>query len=244
MRFGPLLYPVFLSPAAMPLMVAAMARCRESLVSPARLRRSSSTWIRLIGIDVGISDSNGTRQHRIGFQQNFLPGHGKHRAARAFIFRFQTSEDTISQCAILRQQRILSGDVEVGLGQRQFHVANEVNEHGKLPHHVLQDGKISLFDGMLQGMADAEPSGNAVAALHPSKHPGNGAKVGEIAFCFAAHGTRTDARKFQLIHRRGFGEILQDLFIFRNISAIETRRRVVESSSQTSSQPGIISPVR
>jgi hypothetical protein len=42
-------YPVFLSPAAIPLMVAAIARCSESLESPARLRRNNSTWIKLIG---------------------------------------------------------------------------------------------------------------------------------------------------------------------------------------------------
>ncbi len=41
--------PVLRRPAAMPLMVAAIARCKVSLESPARLRRNSSTWIRLMG---------------------------------------------------------------------------------------------------------------------------------------------------------------------------------------------------
>ncbi len=43
------LYPVFRKPAAIPLIVAAMACCSESLVSPLRFLRRSSTWIRLIG---------------------------------------------------------------------------------------------------------------------------------------------------------------------------------------------------
>jgi uncharacterized glyoxalase superfamily protein PhnB len=41
--------PVFLSPAEMPLMVAAMARLTSGVSSPARLRRSRSTWMRCMG---------------------------------------------------------------------------------------------------------------------------------------------------------------------------------------------------
>ncbi len=41
--------PVFRRPAAMPLIVPAMARFTSSVSSPARLRRSKSTWIRLMG---------------------------------------------------------------------------------------------------------------------------------------------------------------------------------------------------
>lgn len=41
--------PVFRSPAAMPLMVAASAKFRSSLSSPALFRRSRFTWMRLIG---------------------------------------------------------------------------------------------------------------------------------------------------------------------------------------------------
>jgi hypothetical protein len=39
----------FRSPAEMPLMVAAMARFTSGVSSPARLRRSMSTWIKCMG---------------------------------------------------------------------------------------------------------------------------------------------------------------------------------------------------
>jgi len=42
-------YPVFLSPAEIPLIVAAMARFTSGVSSPARLRRSISTWIKCMG---------------------------------------------------------------------------------------------------------------------------------------------------------------------------------------------------
>ena len=41
--------PVLRSPAEMPLIVAAMARFTSGVSSPARLRRSMSTWIKCMG---------------------------------------------------------------------------------------------------------------------------------------------------------------------------------------------------
>ena len=41
--------PVFRSPAEMPLMVAAITRLTSGVSSPARLRRSISTWIKCMG---------------------------------------------------------------------------------------------------------------------------------------------------------------------------------------------------
>lgn len=47
--YFPRLHPVFLNPAEIPLMVAAMARFTSGVSSPPRLRRSISTWIKCIG---------------------------------------------------------------------------------------------------------------------------------------------------------------------------------------------------
>jgi len=49
----PFPHPVFRNPAAIPLMVAAIARFTSGVSSPARFRRSMSTWIRCIGSTYG-----------------------------------------------------------------------------------------------------------------------------------------------------------------------------------------------
>ena len=46
---GSPIYPVFRKPAEIPLIVAEIARLMASESSPSRLRRSKSTWIKLIG---------------------------------------------------------------------------------------------------------------------------------------------------------------------------------------------------
>src|SRR5271166_5589634 len=51
---SPVSQPVFLSPAEIPLIVAAMARLISGVSSPARLRRSKSTWMRCMGSTYGL----------------------------------------------------------------------------------------------------------------------------------------------------------------------------------------------
>ena len=71
------------------------------------------------------------------------------------------------------------------------------------------------------GVADSEPRGNGVAALHPAKYPGDGAQVFQGAIRGAAGGAGADAGVLQFVHRSGLLEVFEDFRIFGNVFAIE-----------------------
>src|ERR1035438_6964382 len=72
----------------------------------------------------------------------------------------------------------------------------------------------------IKSVADSEPCGDGVPALHPAKHPGNGAQVAEIeplTFCGATRRTRADADVFQFVDRRGLLEVFENVRILGDV---------------------------
>ena len=67
----------------------------------------------------------------------------------------------------------------------------------------------SALGEMFQRVADAEPCGNGVPALHPAEDPGNRAEVFQPASFGAARGARADARCIEFIDWRGLLEIFE-----------------------------------
>ena len=76
---------------------------------------------------------------------------------------------------------------------------------------------------LLQSMADAEPCGQSMAALHPTEDPGYGTEIVETATSAAARWTRTSTGEFEFIDGRGSLEILQELGIVGDVFAIESK---------------------
>ena len=74
---------------------------------------------------------------------------------------------------------------------------------------------------MLQRVADAEPGGDGVAALHPAEDPGNGAQIFEAAALAAARGARADAGCIEFVHRRRLLEIFEHVRIVGDVAAVD-----------------------
>src|SRR5258705_5856439 len=70
-------------------------------------------------------------------------------------------------------------------------------------------------------MAHAKPCRDGVTALHPAKHPGDGAQIFQTAALLAAGWTRSDAGMFQFVYRCGLLEVFDYSGIFRDVLAVE-----------------------
>ncbi len=101
----------------------------------------------------------------------FIADHGEERFAQRFI------RDQIG---------IMRGDTHVGFRQIKLDVLDQRAEERPLGVHAAQEVEsvvVAVMAGavLLKSRAHAIPAWNDCAALHPRKHPGNRANLGETA---------------------------------------------------------------
>src|SRR5579859_162838 len=79
----------------------------------------------------------------------------------------------------------------------------------------------TLLREMLQRVANAEPSGNGVTALHPTEYPWNSSEVVEATALRPTRWPRPDARGIEFVHRSRLFEIFQDVRVVSNVAPVD-----------------------
>ncbi len=129
---------MFLSPAEIPLIVAEIARFTSGVSSPARFRRSISTWIKCIGSTYGFRNLIECASTRFVSSNSFCYRNRQHRAHCAMKLAFEHVEDPLAQFRIRHQFRVQPRRSQIHLAQRHLHVAQQIDKQRKLPRHLLQ----------------------------------------------------------------------------------------------------------
>ena len=97
------------------------------------------------GIDVGVAQADGIAEDGVGLEQRGLLGDGEDHAAGEFELGLEGGEDTVAQGLVLDQAGVEAGDGEVGLGEGQLDVADDVEEEREVAGHGLELGEVGGF---------------------------------------------------------------------------------------------------
>src|SRR5262249_2920276 len=101
-------------------------------------------------------------------------------------------------------------------------VPDEIDEEGELGHHLLEEFRSArLFCVLLDGVAYAEPRGDELAGLRPSKDPRDSARAGGAGFAAAARGARADLGVPELGNGCGELEVVKDFGVVDDVGAVE-----------------------
>src|SRR5258706_173424 len=116
-------------------------------------------------------------------------------------------------------------DCKISFGHSDFYVSDQIGKKGKAFRHRLQQAlTFGIFTSELfQRITHAKPSWQHMTALHPAKHPWDGAQVLEASGLASARRTRTDPGVFEFFYRRGLFEISQNIRVFDNALAVESK---------------------
>ena len=100
---------------------------------------------------------------------------------------FERGEDAVAEGFVFDQRGVEAGDAEVGFGEGDLYVADDVEEEGEVAGHGLErcEAVGVLLDELLEGVAYAEVGGDELAGLHPAEDPGM-ARRSPMDFCRSA----------------------------------------------------------
>ena len=127
-------------------------------------------------------EPDGASEDSIFCQQFTLAEYTKNHAARAEEFVFQQREDAFSQRRIFYEFGITASDSEIGFGHAQLDIADKVGKYRVAARDLAQKLFMprSAPGKFLEGVTNAKPGGNGVAALHPAENPRDGPRSSKL----------------------------------------------------------------
>src|SRR5712691_3579093 len=89
-------------------------------------------------VNIRIAKPDGLGQNGLALEQLRLAANFEHPAPAAFVFLANPAEDFLADSRRADQRGVSAGDVEVGLGERNFRVVNEDREKRPVPVHLSE----------------------------------------------------------------------------------------------------------
>ncbi len=134
----------------MPLMVAVMARSSSGEACwPVRqggaLAAEEFDLDERHGVDVGVAQADGVLEDLVGFEQRGLAEDGEDHAPGELELGVEGGVDAVAQGFVFDQVGVEAGDGEVGLGEADFDVADDVDEEREVAGHGLELGEVGGF---------------------------------------------------------------------------------------------------
>ena len=133
-------------------------------------------------IDIGVAEADGAGEDGVFLQEIVLAGDRQNDTGGALEFLAEHFEDSVTKGGVGYEIGVKAGDGEVGLGHGDFNAADEAREKREAAHHFAEEFGVcrGAAGEAIEGVADSEPGGNGVAALHPAEDPGDGAEIVQI----------------------------------------------------------------
>ena len=97
------------------------------------------------GVDVRIAQADRVVEDTVGLEQGGLAEDGKDHAAGEVELGLEDGKDAVAKGFVVDQVGVKAGDGEVGLGEANLDVADDVDEERKAAGHGLELGEIQCF---------------------------------------------------------------------------------------------------
>ena len=78
------------------------------------------------GVDVGVAEADGLGEDGVGFEEFRLAGDEEEHAAGEVELGFEGVEDAVAEGGVLDERGVEAGDAEVGFGEGELDVAEDV----------------------------------------------------------------------------------------------------------------------
>ena len=113
-------------------------------------------------------------------------------------------EDLLAYPGIGHQVGVLTGQLEVDVGEGLFGFVDDESKEAKVAEHPLEEclaARSSDLEECPHARPHAEPAGNEVPILRPGEYPGDCPQIGERAHAGPPRGPGPDVQERDLLHR-------------------------------------------